>query len=554
MAKPDNRSTSYVYPPSIWDHEFVQSLKSDYTKESEYGRRAAELKEWVRRMFADHQKETDRSLASSDLLMTINIIQRLGISYHFDDEIKVALYAIKDENNVWEKKSLVNQAVRFRLLRQHGYEVSQELRRSTRSSPMKASMRNSKYIEEILSVYEASFYAYTGEKVLKEVQEFKEVAVNNNKNIIIRKMVSHALGIPLHWEMQRIQTRWFIDVYEMMEDMNPLLLEFAKLDFNMVQAIYQEDLKYISRWWQELDYLQILKFSRDRWVEAFFWIVGSNYEPNMSGFRRHITNLVCVLCTIDDMHDIYGSPDDLKRFGDAIDRWDVNTLEDLPYFMKVCFMAVFNLLNGIAYDILKKHGFYAISYLKKSMAVFCKSYMAEESWYEYTPTLEEYLDNGWISAAGSILPTVSFFNIVKEPTKEALECIINFNLSDIRRYAFEIVRLTNDLGTSSDELKRGATPTSIQCYMHDSGVSELAAREHIKHVINDKWEMMNNDKSSRSIYPESFIDTMQNFARAAHALYQFGEGYGDGYSVASENLTKGRIVSLFFEPIPVLLV
>ncbi|KAI3964748.1 hypothetical protein MKX01_034059 [Papaver californicum] len=362
----------------------------------------------------------------------------------------------------------------------------------TRSSPMKATI-----------VYEASFCANQGEKFLKEVQEFsvsfpKEYITmmeeevegegdNNNRRIMLKKIVRHALVMPLHWDMPRVQTRWFTGVYEMMEeDMNPLILEFAKLDFNMVQAIYQEDLKYISR---------------DRWVETFYWGVGNNYEPYVSGYRRHLTKLSCLLTAINDMHDIYASPDDVLRFSDAIERWDVNTLEDLSYFMKICFMAIFSLLNDIAYDILKKH---------------------------------EYLNNAWISVGGAgILPTVSFFNVVKEPTKEALECINNFSLSDIKRYAFEIVRLTNDLGTSSDELNRGAVPTSIQCYMHETGVT-------------------NNDKFSRSAYPESFIVAMENFARASHALYQFDEGYyGDGYGVASGSLTKSHITSLFFEPISV---
>ncbi|RZC72555.1 hypothetical protein C5167_048033 [Papaver somniferum] len=261
MVKEDKRSTSYVYPPSIWDHEFVQSLKSEYTKESKYGRRVEELKEFVRRMFADHQKESDRSLASSDLLMLINIIQRLGISYHFDTEIKAALCAIKDEHIIWEKETSVLQAVRFRLLRQHGSEYFKNFLEEIRSSPMKASMGNYKDIEGLLSVYEASFYAYPGEKILREVQGLtvnflkgymtmmeEEVEEDNNKKIIMKKMVRHALVMPLQWDMPRVQTRWFIDVYEMMEGMNPqLLLEFAKLDFNMVQAIHQEDLKNISR-------------------------------------------------------------------------------------------------------------------------------------------------------------------------------------------------------------------------------------------------------------------------------------------------------------------
>ncbi|KAI3895129.1 hypothetical protein MKX03_010996 [Papaver bracteatum] len=79
--------------------------------------------------------------------------------------------------------------------------------------------------------------------------------------------------------------------------------------------------------------------------------------------------------------------------------------------------------------------------------------------------------------------------------------------------------------------------------MHETGVSESVAREYLRRLVNDKWEMMNNDKFSRFIYPEVFIDAMQNFARAAHALYQFGEGYGDGYGVSSKNLTKGHIIS-----------
>ncbi|KAI3964749.1 hypothetical protein MKX01_034060, partial [Papaver californicum] len=90
-----------------------------------YGRRVEELKECVKHMFVDHQKESDRSLASSDLLMLINIIERLGIGHHFDTEIKAALCAIQDEHIGWEQESLVLQAVRYRLLRQHGYEVSQ---------------------------------------------------------------------------------------------------------------------------------------------------------------------------------------------------------------------------------------------------------------------------------------------------------------------------------------------------------------------------------------------------------------------------------------------
>ncbi|KAI3953554.1 hypothetical protein MKW92_019373 [Papaver armeniacum] len=354
---------------------------------------------------------------------------------------------------------------------------------------------------------------------------------NNNKKQVI----------PLHWAMKRLEARWYIDTYEMMEDgIEPLLLEFAKLDFNMVQADFQEDLKYISRWWQELDYLGVLKFSRDRWVETFFWAVGCTFEPKFGNYGRHLTKLCCLLTTIDDMYDIYSSP--------GKSRCSPKQLRgSSPYYMKVCFMAMFNTLNEIAYDVLKKHGFHAISYLKTSMADYCKSVKEEAKWYKYKTTVEEYIRNAWMSVSGCIISCVAFFVLTKEPTKEALECIMDYNSSDIRRGAFTVMRLANDLATSSDELKRGDIPTAIQCYMHESGVSESDARQHIKHLISETWLKMNNDKFSRSVFSEPFIDSMQSIARASQCIYQFGDGYG----VAAESLTKGNAMLMFFQPIPV---
>jgi len=52
--------------------------------------------------------------------------------------------------------------------------------------------------------------------------------------------------LPLHWKFPMLEARWFMHVYEKREDKNHLLLELAKLEFNTLQAIYQEELKDIS--------------------------------------------------------------------------------------------------------------------------------------------------------------------------------------------------------------------------------------------------------------------------------------------------------------------
>ena len=91
-----------------------------------------------------------------------------------------------------------------------------------------------------------------GENILDEAQNFthkhlKESLKNYKIDPNLAILVSHSLELPLHWRMPRLEARWFINVYEMRQDMNTALLELAKLDFNIVQGIHLEDLKHMSR-------------------------------------------------------------------------------------------------------------------------------------------------------------------------------------------------------------------------------------------------------------------------------------------------------------------
>ena len=63
-----------------------------------------------------------------DQLVTIDLLQRLGVSYDFEDEIKSILdcrYKNYDRNNMWKAENLYATALEFRLLRQHGHKVPQ---------------------------------------------------------------------------------------------------------------------------------------------------------------------------------------------------------------------------------------------------------------------------------------------------------------------------------------------------------------------------------------------------------------------------------------------
>lgn len=105
-------------------------------------------------------------------------------------------------------------------------------------------------IEGLLQLYETSFLSMEGESTLEMAIEFSMKHLNDQTSIdqCHSRLVHHGLELPLHWTIPRAEARWFINIYKDRPDMNQILLELAKLDFNIVQAKYQQELKHVSRY------------------------------------------------------------------------------------------------------------------------------------------------------------------------------------------------------------------------------------------------------------------------------------------------------------------
>uniref|UniRef100_A0A804IM68 Terpene synthase n=1 Tax=Musa acuminata subsp. malaccensis TaxID=214687 RepID=A0A804IM68_MUSAM len=485
-----------------------------------------------------------------DQLQLIDHLRQLGVAYHFKEDIKDALWTIygsMEEVRMVLKDNLHATGLMFRLLREHGFAVSEGVfnRFIDEKGNLKASLRHQ--TEGLVSLYEASHLAKEGEHVLEEATNFTtkqlKSLMEGSLEPHLREHVAHALELPLNWRMPRLQTRWFIEASQREAKMNPVLLELAKLDFNRVQIIYQRELREVSRWWNNLGLAQRLPFSRDRLVENYFWTVGWVFEPQFGRCRELHTKANCLIVTLDDVYDIYGTMDELELFTDAVDRWDVNAMDKLPEYMRICFLALFNTTNDIAYSVLKEKGLDIIPHLKKAWADVCKAHMVEARWYHqgYTPNLEEYLENALVSVSGPLILTLAYCtsNDVSQETLEDFH-----SCPEIARRSSMILRLCDDLGTSKDELERGDVAKSIQCYMHESGLSEYAARYHIRRLIRENWRAINGDRSFTSRFEENIKMMIINVPRMAQCMYQYGDGHGKPGQVIED-----RIRSLIIEPI-----
>ncbi|KEH38237.1 terpene synthase 10 isoform X2 [Medicago truncatula] len=513
------------FQPSIWTYDYIQSLSSEY-KEVMYRKQCSILKEKVRMML----NKTENELTQLEL---IDVLQRLGVSYHFNNEIRDILDNIYNKQTFKLKKNLHATA---HVIVCFEDEI--------------CNFKNGHFVdvEGMLSLYEASFHLFEDEPILDEARDvtskfLKEfLDKNGDKNISLQ--ISHALELPLHWGIPRWEARWFIDIYERQQNKNHVLLEFAQLDFNILQSLYQEDLKYTSRWWKRTTLGDNLSFARDRLVENFVWTVGTNFKPEFDYFRKVLTKVNSLITIIDDVYDVYGTLEELELFTKAIDRWDLNAMDSLPNYMKMCFHALYDLVNELAFETLKKCGYHITPYLKKAWADLCKSYLIEAKWYHsgYTPSLGEYLENAWISISAPAILTHAYFVIPHSFKIEDLVCLEEN--SDIIRLSAIILRLANDLGTYKRENETGDIPKSIQCYMNETGASEVEACEYVKSMMFIEWKKMNKEAHGSS-FSQCFIDTAVNLARMALFMYH----HGDGHTIQAPEI-KNRITSLVFQPIP----
>ncbi|XP_061354026.1 terpene synthase 10-like [Gastrolobium bilobum] len=527
------------FKPSIWTYDYIQSLSSEY-KEEMHAEQRRVLREEVRIMLCEVENEVDQ-------LELIDVLQRLGVDYHFDKEIRNILDNIYYMDASKRKKNLHATALEFRLLRQHAYDISTDVFDCFHDET--GNFKKCKYddIEGMLSLYEASFHSFEDETILDEARDFTSEILkeylNQNRVNLLSLLIGHALELPIHWRIPRWEAQWFIHAYERKPNTSPVLLQLAKLDFNILQAIYQDDLKYKSRWWKRTSLGEKLTFARDRVVENFIWTVGSNFKPDFGYSRKVIAKGNALVTTIDDVYDVYGTLEELELFTEAIDRWDLNAIDNLPDYMKICFHTLYNFVHEMALEVQEKNGYNITPYLKKAWADICKSYLIEAKWYHsgYKPSFGEYIENGWISISAPVILVHAYFAI---PHSFRNDDLVNLEeYSDIIRCI--IIRLANDLGTYKREIETGDIPKSIQCYMNESGASEGDAREYVKSIMCKTWTKMNEEARSSS-FSRSFIETAINLTRMALWMYQ----HGDGVSIQDSEI-KSRILSLLIQPIPV---
>ncbi|XP_038697205.1 probable terpene synthase 6 [Tripterygium wilfordii] len=547
-AQPQSFRPSANYLPPFWGHSYFASLPSNDAEFESCTKQIEELKIRVKEML------TDSTSNPVEIVRLIHLLCRLGLSYHFESEIEDHLQQYFDHtmaklveinNYNLEKVALV-----FRVFRQYGYKVSCDvfnMYKENSTGEFKESLVND--VKGMLSLYEAAHLRMHGEAILDEALAYTTTfllkLVANQSDDRLAKHIQYALVYPFHKSSERLAVRQYIDSYEEDESCNEMLLKFAKLDFNRLQLLHRKELTHVARWYKEIDFTSNFGYARERIAENHLWLLGTHFEPQYTKSRIFVNKVITLATVLDDIYDVYGSIEEVRLLTDAIQRWEIGAIDQLPDYMKMIYSTMLDIYHGFENELKNEARSHLVSYAKDAMKELVRGYHLEAEWFHRrcVPPFDEYMETGLITITFRALLAPSFLGI-DSVGADAFEWLKN---SKILRASQAIGRLMNDTATRKVEQKLGHSASSLQCYMNENGVSEEEAIKYIREeVIESAWKDINEEQMRPNIVvPRELLMLVVNLARVAHSFYNVNDVY------TNTTYSKEHVKTTFVEPYPI---
>ncbi|WCJ37020.1 Terpene synthase 5 [Euphorbia peplus] len=524
-------------PESLWGQTFVPLAPLD--SELEWHSKEVEtLKVKVKDMLLHSTGELIENIHF------INVLCRLGVSYHFENEINEQLghiFAMLPKLLEDNDYDLCTLGTLFRVLRQHGHKMTCDVFKKFKDGATEFNEGITNDVKGILSLYEACFLAVPGEDILDKSLAFtrkhlKILAAKSKPHL--QRHIENSLLCSSHGTFQRLDALQYISFYEEDEYTNETLLKFAKLDYNGLQLLYRKELSILSRWWETLNAMENFPYARDRIVEVHLWSVGTLFKPQYSLSRILMSKYSQVVTLMDDTYDSYGTIDELQLLTSALQRLTPEAVDELPKSMQPVYKAVFELVEN---DDTPQSCSCKTIFAREMIAEIAGGYMMEKIWQDEkkAPPYDEYMENGKITTALDIDAAGWFLGAKDMGMKEILWLRSDSQtLTASKLY----LRFMNDI--AENETNRGDFPEVLDCYMAQYGVSKDEATVAIRKTITNLWKMMNEDMMKPTTISRVLIMYAFNYARLAHIFCY----HKDWFTYAHN--TVPLATSLFVYPLP----
>ncbi|KAE8681046.1 Delta-cadinene synthase isozyme A [Hibiscus syriacus] len=470
--------------------------------------------------------------------ISLFLVQRLGVAYHFQKEIEDILHIIH-EHGVEDNKShdLYTTAVRFRLLREHGFNVPSESfnKFKDEKGDFKGSLISD--VRGLQELYEAANFGFHGEDILEEALAFTNSHLKLAQTRVpcpLSIQIANALNRPLRKSLPRLVARSYISIYEQYGSQDETLVKFA----STTSAQGGDNIVLDFRWWKGLDVRTNFPFIRDRLVEGYLWVLGVYFEPHYTIARKFAAKVTAMSSIVDDIYDAYGTHEELDIFTKAIDRWDINCMDQLPNYMKLCYAELLNVYKEMEELMIEQGKLYRVEFVKEAVCI--------SKWHHenHTPTLEEYMPTALKSSGYELLAVTSFVGMEDTITEETF--VWASNNPKILRASTLVARLMNDIASHKFEQERGHVVSAVECYIKQYGASEEEACVELNKQVKNAWKDTNEAFLKPTAVPHQALNRILNLTRVIDLIYRDEDAY-----THSGEAVKTSITSLLIDPIPI---
>uniref|UniRef100_A0ACD6ACK4 Uncharacterized protein n=1 Tax=Avena sativa TaxID=4498 RepID=A0ACD6ACK4_AVESA len=529
-----------AFEPSVWNDFFIQYEPQPLQMSEECMRvKMDELKEDVHSLF-----ETLKGSAMEEMNL-VETLQRLGIDHLFQEQIHTVLEEIhQSESN---SGSLYEVALRFRLLREHGLWVSQDVFDQFRGEDGSLN-KDIVAIEQrgVLCFYNAAYLAVHGESELDEAISFAREHLESIKSVLkypLSEQVKRNLEIPYPRTLKRIDAPYYIREYKHEQGCNPSVLELARLDFNHLQRLHQQELKAFCRWGNDLYEEVGLSYSRDRIVECYFWSYTVYYEEHYGHARIILAKLFVLSSLLDDTFDMHATLEEGRKLNEAIQRWDDTAIPLLPEYLKKYYVKCMSTFREFE-DELEQGFKYRVIYCRQAFQTLCKHYQQESEWFHssYIPRFEDHVKCSVMSAGTPSLIIGSLVGMGDEATDEAFEWAMGY--PDVVKACGEVTRFMDDLAAFKHGKNKLDVASSLDSYINEHHVTSEEAIAVLDNLVEDAWKTTNQARfGSHVLIP--IVNRVANLTKSMTLLFR---DKSDLYTFSRGN--RDRIHQHFVEPIP----
>ncbi|KAG2551933.1 hypothetical protein PVAP13_9KG443500 [Panicum virgatum] len=452
-------------------------------------------------------------------LELVDTLQHLSIDHHFKKQILDILSSIHDTE--FNSTCLHEVALRFRLLRQQGFWVSP----------------------------------------VDEFNRFKD----ENGNFIVEitndargLLMNRAFHLPLSRTLRRLEALHYISEYKGEPTPNSSILEFAKLDFVLLQRLHLKELKALSRWWKDLYNEEGLAYSRDRVVECYLWSYTAYYETEYS--RARMILIIAIIILTDDTYDVRATLEECRKFNEAIQRWEESAITLLPDYLKKLYLKLMNIFKEFE-DELKPNEKYRVAFIRKAFQVLSSNYLQEAEWCHggYRPRFKDQVKVSTVCSGAPFAAVGLLVGMGDDvATKEALEWATS--CTDAVKAFADVTRFMNDLCSFKRGKNKNDVDSSVECYISEHGVTADVACAKIDSLIEDAWKTANRARIEQNellparpghgVHGPTRSDPVIAVQRVVNITTSMPLMYGDKKDAFtfSDGL-KGVIKRLFLEPV-----